>query len=220
MLVSLDQHGFPGYSIDENGNVWSNITNKWMSPSINYRGYLTICVHSGCTIRHPYIHQLVAMAFIPNPENKPQVNHIDGNKTNNHISNLEWSTNLENSKHARENGLMPHAVFTEEDVYLICQELTNGKSSTEISKTYGYPYDSVYQIRRGANWTHISSQFTFPPTRDRNTVLTEQQVREICVRLLNNDRVVDIAIDYHTSPDAIRKIKSGRSFRRITSEYF
>ena len=69
--------------------------------------YLSVCLSYKDKGRHELVHRLVAMAFIPNPDNKPQINHIDGNKHNNHVSNLEWATCKENIQHAHNTGLNP-----------------------------------------------------------------------------------------------------------------
>lgn len=68
-------------------------------------GYYCVNIQRGNKEQHVRIHRLVAQAFIPNPENKPQVNHKDGNKKNNHVDNLEWCTNRENVHHAIKTGL-------------------------------------------------------------------------------------------------------------------
>lgn len=60
-------------------------------------------------MKNLHVHRLVAQAFIPNVDNKPQINHIDGNKSNNNIKNLEWCTNSENGKHAWKTGLKKYS---------------------------------------------------------------------------------------------------------------
>lgn len=72
-----------------------------MSYTLNNRGYLSVVVRR----KTHMLHRLVAQAFIPKPEGKDFVNHIDGDKTNNHVDNLEWCTIAENNQHARESGL-------------------------------------------------------------------------------------------------------------------
>lgn len=78
---------------------------KELSKNLDRKGYVRVQIQG----KWVPVHRLVAEAFIPNPENKPQVNHIDCNKQNNHVANLEWVTNKENHAHKMENGLNDNA---------------------------------------------------------------------------------------------------------------
>lgn len=89
--------GFPDYSVDTEGNVWSLNYNrtgkkKALSGGKSNCGYMKVTLRFNCIEKSFFIHRLVAMAFIPNPNNLPEVNHKDEDKTNNNIGNLEWCT--------------------------------------------------------------------------------------------------------------------------------
>jgi len=104
--VWKDVVGYEGlYIVSNFGNVLGIKSNVTLKPSLNHKGYEQVVLSKQGKQKTVRVHRLVAQAFIPNLENKPQVNHIDCNKQNNCVTNLEWVTNSENQLHAWSNGL-------------------------------------------------------------------------------------------------------------------
>lgn len=100
----------PGYEnlylIDESGNVSNWRRDKFLKQHKSIWGYMRVMLYKHGVAKSLSIHRLVAITYLLNPENKPQVNHMDGNKLNNHVSNLEWVTQQENMDHAYAMGLV------------------------------------------------------------------------------------------------------------------
>ena len=93
---------YPNYEVSNYGEirrVWKNHTNL-KSTTVNRFGYETVHLSKNGENKHCKVHRLVAAAFIDNPDNLPEVNHIDGDKLNNCVSNLEWVSRSQNMKHA------------------------------------------------------------------------------------------------------------------------
>ncbi|WP_366942566.1 NUMOD4 domain-containing protein [uncultured Thomasclavelia sp.] len=91
------------YLVSNLGRIKSVRKNKILSPFINTRGRYQIRFKVNGKITRPFVHRLVAEAFIPNPHNYPEINHKDENKLNNEISNLEWCTTKYNANYGTRN---------------------------------------------------------------------------------------------------------------------
>ena len=122
------------------------------------------------------IHRLVAEAFIPNPDNKPEVNHIDGNKKNNAVWNLEWVTPKENIAHAYRTGLRkgmkgdahPCRKISADTARWICDLIATGKFSyKEIAEKTGSTYTIVKKIKNRERWTEMSEGYDFSKYDER-----------------------------------------------------
>ena len=159
--------GYVDYQISTKGRVNSmkHFNCKILKQSKNKGGYYHVNLYENKIKKNIDIHRLVAQAFIPNPDNKPCVNHIDGNKQNNHIDNLEWVTCLENHKHAWKIGLknskhnqgIKHyfSKLTENEVLTIHGLYLSGMKQKQIAKTYNINQQNVSSIINGISWKHI-----------------------------------------------------------------
>lgn len=104
---------FPGYFITESGDIFSCIDRydyqRKLTPTLNrYNGYYSVMLTKDKRAYRRYVHRLMGLALIPNPDNKREINHINGNKKDNRLENLEWATSSENKMHAFRLGLRPN----------------------------------------------------------------------------------------------------------------
>ena len=95
----------PNYLVSDEGQIKSRKRNKLLIPKANWDGYLRIQIWEGGKCHMIGWHRVVAETFVPNPDNKPFINHKNGVKTDNRAENLEWCTQSENIRHAWKNGL-------------------------------------------------------------------------------------------------------------------
>ena len=146
------------YLVFENGVIF-NLCSKELKGIIDNSGYREVTIDN----KQKLVHRIVAERFIPNPENKPCVNHKDGNKLNNDISNLEWCTYSENTKHAYENGLEKKCLgeehhahkLTEENVIFIREHYKprdKQYSAVKLGKMFGVTEYAIKDVIRRKSW--------------------------------------------------------------------
>ena len=144
--------GYEGYyEVSNLGNIFSIRRNIIVKPYINQTGYYMVNLWFKCKQDKRLISRLVAEAFIENPENKPVINHKDGNRLNNFVDNLEWCTQSENLKHAYATGLrkQEYKKISNEQAKEIIYLRKNGTSLKTLADKYNISTSLVSMICNG-----------------------------------------------------------------------
>ena len=132
------------------------VSERILKPFVGQYPVVNLCKNSE-PHKH-YVHRLVVEAFLPNTENKPCVNHIDGVKENNSLSNLEWVTYSENAQHAMDNNLNRKgeehhcAKLSWDKVRVIRDEYGTTKTATQLSKEYGVTFQAIKKVVNHISW--------------------------------------------------------------------
>lgn len=161
--VKIPLTGYPEYRVSNFGRVYSNYSDGLMTQRKNHKGYprveLSYCAES----KHIFVHKLVAMAFLTNPKGYNQINHKDGVKTNNHVSNLEWCNQSMNKKHSFQIGLEsnkgqdhPQSKLTTNDVLSIRKMFhEDGYTRRMLATEFCIKPTTVKSIILRQSWKHI-----------------------------------------------------------------
>jgi hypothetical protein len=155
--------GYEGlYSVSSEGRVNSDAervksyrTTRLIKTPPNCRGYPQVTLRKNGIKKSRTVHRLVATAFLPNPLGLPQINHINGIKTDNRVCNLEWVTAKENIRHALRlpsRNESPRRKLTSSDVERIRTLLQGGHSARELATRFGVHDSHVRRIKRGVTW--------------------------------------------------------------------
>jgi hypothetical protein len=157
----------PKYEVSNQGELksWSvKRRGASMSPRRNTSGYMQVCLRVDGETWYPLVHVLVMAVFgPPKPTPRHRINHIDGNKRNNRIENLEWVTTSENNQHAYKLGLKsvrgernPQAVLTDDEVRQMRGLHAQGLGATKIGRLLGRPKSTVDNVIYDGAWSHVS----------------------------------------------------------------
>lgn len=215
--------GYSNYAVTEDGKVFSFNSNSFKLLKEDKNGYIRVYVSKDSKKKWFLVHRLVALAYIPNPENKKTVNHKDGNKSNNHVSNLEWSTYEENLNHAIDTGLRELQEFridrklSDEVVHKVCKMLEEGFRNVDIAKMLGIDRYFVKNIKSGTQYKDIVSQYNFCSVVTTHRKVSTSKLRKVCELIKYGANDNEICETVKISQEVLARIKGGEVMPSLVS---
>lgn len=245
-MVNLNFIGFKNYDVTEDGKVWSHHSNRFLKGSISMKHHdkyeKVMLVGNNGKNRFLAVHRLVAFAYLHKNPEKKYVNHIDGKIHNNHVSNLEWVTALENNIHSINNVRKPQMLIdnslilpvrgeykdrgkgrhkmTEDEAVQYCEYMMKGYRGCDLRMMMGISPEifTVFRNHRDHKFNYIAERYDFSHLpRPKNT--TSEQVHDVCRMLQNGHAVMHTHKTLKMSRTIVRNIFYRKSYRDISKHY-
>lgn len=195
---------FYNYIIFENGDIFSNYVNRLLQPDITIHGYKQVTLYIDGVKRRFKIHRLVALLWLGEPpKDKPTINHKDGNKLNNHYTNLEYATYYENNRHARDNNLNN-----------VSESNSKRWNDTEFREKTSKNI-SIGQLLSGCNSGKNNGRFRYEITAGKDNreysrvelaklINRSQSYTDACIRRASKGEIIDIFQNYNVKVKDIK----------------
>lgn len=209
------------YSISDSAEVRNVITGKILKHKINDDGYHSVKLYINGKRVYKFVHVLVAIAFIPNPDNLPQVNHKDGVHNHNTPDNLEWCTPKYNVQHSIINGFSSRLKLSVKDVLTICQLMETGEyTQNQLAIMFGVPRHVITSIKNKQSWTLFSEAYNVDNCKVEWNLTPNDKVYLICKLICENELMLDeIAERVGVSHSVVCDIYHKRNFKSIVNQF-
>lgn len=209
------------YAVSKYGKVYSFRSSRFLSPSIDKDGYHRVTLYNDGYQETHLVHRLVAQYWIPNPDNKPTVNHKNGDKSDNSVYNLEWATYSENNIHALETGLKKDTLRTldDEKAHILFKMIMGGHRKKDICDTLGIEESQYRWYVYGDTYKHIRDEYDWDNRPLKSASIADDTVVLICDLLQRNIPVKKISEISGVSPKKIRNIKNRITYRHLSESF-
>lgn len=223
-MKNLSFLGFDKYCACSTGRIYSLRSERYLVPVLQSNGYCHVTLSQDGNRNTFSVHRLIALAYLGNDEERQIVNHIDGNKQNNRLDNLEWVTQQENVHHAILTGLRrgtrnPDRTLDDETAHLVCKLIQDSWRNKDIASALGIEHTTVASIRFGSTYQEISCEYNFTDILPSRRKISTEKLEDICQMLQDNFSYNEICKKHNVSSATVSKIKNRKCGIYISKNY-
>lgn len=244
-MINLQYLGFPNYDITEDGKVWSHYSNRFLKMAVatnHHDKYGKYMLSQNGKQRFITAHRLVAFSYLEKPYGKDYVNHIDGDIHNNHVSNLEWVTALENNMHSIKHVKKPQFIdnedlvlpergdykkrgqgrhnITDEEAIQYCEYMMQGYRGCDIKLMMGISAEifTHFKNNRLPKYKHIVDRYDFSHLRSQRLTTTDEVIA-VCKMLEEGNTIMNTYKTLGLPRSVVRGIASRKNYKQISKDY-